>query len=287
MSTTPYVLPGWDTPTAPSVVKSPARSAVSRKPVKQKRRFGTLVRVLGVIMVVELLAVGGALVYLGISQQGSVPDAPVPAHDVSAPNAPVTGATGEAMVDTNAGPMSVEKMQPLHYFIPALGVYSEIVPMTGFTPSRYSGFDSLKIPSDPSKSAWYEKGGALADNGPGTSGTTLLASHITSENKWGVLKQLYTLKGGELIYVKDAAGKLSVWKVSELTTKLHTEFPQEYFKADGARQLVVTTCGEYSAKIGHYTKNIFAIAEPVDPTTKQPFAAPTAPVATPSATRAP
>lgn len=71
-----------------------------------------------------------------------------------------------------------------------------------------------------------------------------------------------------------AEGKLSAWKVTRLHTMMHTEFPQEYWASDGVRQLVVTTCADYDPKKGFYTKNIFAVATPVDPDTGQPMPEP-------------
>ncbi len=45
----------------------------------------------------------------------------------------------------------------------------------------------------------------------------------------------------------------------------HTAFPQEYWSAEGERQLVITTCGGRVVG-GQFKQNIFAIATPVDPT---------------------
>ncbi|MDP9903226.1 class F sortase [Arthrobacter bambusae] len=249
--------------------QKPSQS-VAKKVRKQKRPNGAITVLLWVLLISLLFGGAGAL-YLGYMQQGHVQQVPVPTQAVKVPvTAPVHGADGDATVDTNAGPMNVAHMAPLHYFVPALGVYSGIEPSESFAPSgEYANFDSIKIPWDDSKSVWYSAGGSLGDNGPASTGTTLLASHVTNGVHWGVLRYLYTLKGGELIYVKDAAGKLTAWKVTDLFTKFHTDFPQEYWSAKGVRQLVLITCGDVDAATGQYLKNVFVVATPVDPVTKQ------------------
>lgn len=275
----PFMLPGWDgdpvpvdvfPKTRPNPQKSEQqRSRKPRKRAHQKRRRWVTVLLWALLGALVLGGAGAA--YLGISQQGHVEQAPVPPTSVKVKaDAPVNGADGNTSVDTNAGPMTVEKMQPLHYFVPALGAYSEIVPSDGFEATRYSNFDSIVIPFDDAKSVWYSGGGSLGDNAPGTTGTTMFASHVTNGVNWGVLRYLYALKGGELVYAKDAAGKLTAWKVTEVYTKFHTDFPQEYWSAAGVRQLVLVTCGDYDPASGNYLQNVFAVAVPVDPVTGQP-----------------
>lgn len=227
---------------------------------------------MGGVVVALLLIAGAVVMYIGFAETGEVEDAKLPDAPITVgSDAPLRGDAGDATVDTNAGPMDAASMQPMHYFIPALGVYSEILPMDGFEPSRYSGFESLQLPGDPEKSAWFDPGGGLAFNEPGTEGTTMLASHVSGEGKWGVLKELYSLQGGELVYSADADGVLAAWKITDLYTKFHTDFPEEYWNSNGVRRLVLTTCGEYDPASGTYLQNIFAVAVPVGPVTKEPF----------------
>ncbi|NQX13104.1 class F sortase [Microbacteriaceae bacterium VKM Ac-2855] len=240
-----------------------------RRPSRRSLLFYGLAGALG--------AGGISAIWAGAAQSGAVESAPIPTATVSVPpSADVSGPTGAVEappVQTNAGPMTVDRIEPLHYFVPALGAYSLIVPTSGFAESRYAGFDSLAIPSDSSQSAWYDDGGALAGNEPGTTGTTVLASHVSYNGQWGVLRDLYTMQGGELVYVVDAAGTLSAWKVVQVYSRPHTDFPQEYWSADGPRRLVLITCGDYDDSAGHYLENIFAVAAAVDPVTGQPIGA--------------
>lgn len=79
---------------------------------------------------------------------------------------------------------------------------------------------------------------------------------------WGAMRYLYTLRGGEMIYTKDASGHSQQWQLTQMRVLEHTDFPQDYWSKTGSRQLVVTTCGG-TIRGGHYDKDIFAIATPV------------------------
>jgi sorbitol-specific phosphotransferase system component IIBC len=90
-----------------------------------------------------------------------------------------------------------------------------------------------------------------------------VASHVSQASGWGALRYLYTLRGGEIIYTKDASGHTQQWQLTQMRVLEHTDFPQDYWSKTGSRQLVVTTCGG-TIRGGHYDKNIFAIATPVN-----------------------
>ncbi len=218
------------------------------------------------LLVVAAMALGGILIWQSMQPEESV-EAPVPAQDFVQDAGEPVGPT-EAEVDGQQ--MRPEDMAPGTLFIPAIGAYSPIVAEDGFEASKYAGFDSMEIPSDNSKSGWYSPGGALYG---GDQGTTLLASHITTyEYGWGVLRDLYSLQGGEMFYTKDFDGNLQSWQMTEMRTEFHTDFPQDYWAADGERRLVVTTCGGGLTQWGTYQYNIFAVAVPVDPKPRTPLA---------------
>lgn len=193
-------------------------------------------------------------------------DAPAPTSEVSVPvGTPVRGPDGRtpiSVTDDNGQQimMSVDRMAASRLFIPALGVYSTLIGADGFEQSRYRDFDTLAIPDDPMKTGWYSKGGALAE---GAAGTTFLAGHVAHNNRWGALRSLHKIEGGEVVYTSDANGIVSAWQVNRLWTKVHTEFPQDMWASDGERRLVVTTCAERDPeRPGYYRKNIFVQALP-------------------------
>lgn len=204
----------------------------------------------------------GGLFWFSWQQSQQTAQAPLPAKPVHVPaNTPVVGPAGDKPVQTPSGEISTSTMAPSSVLIPALSAYSQIVGENEFVESRYRGFDTLQIPEDPQKTAWYTAGGALTG---GDEGTTLLASHVSFNGQWGVFRDLYALRGGELVYTKDANGAVQTWKITTLTALPHTQFPAAYWSATGTRQLVITTCGGTSVD-GHYSDNIFAIATPLEP----------------------
>lgn len=264
-----FVLPGWDDEPTPEPASESRSGRVGSLLSKLREDHGWVLWFAAGLVVL----IGAALVFAGVKNRNVDLEAPLPERDIEvSADAPVRGPDGKNdRVGTDVGRMSLSEMGNQRYFIPALGAYSYIYPMDGFTPSRYKGFNSLDLPANPADSSWYSQGGALGDNTPGTEGTTLLASHVSGQGKWGALARLHSLKGGELVYVTDSVGNLSVWKVTRVFTRLHTSFPEEFFAADGPRRLVLTTCGAYDSQTRSNTKNIFAVAEPVDPLTWQPF----------------
>ena len=220
------------------------------------------------LLVIAAMALGGVLIWQSMQPEESA-EAPVPAQDFVQDTGEPVGPT-EAPVDDSGVAMTPADMAPGTLFIPAIGAYSPIVAEDGFEASKYAGFDSMEIPVDNSKSGWYSPGGALYG---GDQGTTLLASHVTSHGYgWGVLQDLYSLQGGEMLYTKDFDGNLQSWQMTEMRTEFHTDFPQDYWAADGERRLVVTTCGGGLTEWGTYQYNIFTVAVPVDPKPRTPLA---------------
>lgn len=240
-----------------------ARASMSRGRRAMSRALG----ILSGALVLAALMLGGVLVWQSMQPAESA-EAPVPAQDFVQEAGEPVGPTEVELEDGTQ--MRPEDMAPGTLFIPAIGAYSPIVAEDGFAPSKYAGFDSMTIPADNSKTGWYSPGGALYG---GDQGTTLLASHVTSSGYgWGVLAELYTLQGGEMFYTKDFDGNLQSWQMTEMRTEYHTDFPQDYWAADGERRLVVTTCGGGLTQWGTYQYNIFTVAVPVDPKPRSAFA---------------
>jgi hypothetical protein len=225
------------------------------------------VTILLIALVVALIAGAGVLAYQGLKPVDV--SAPVPTklfHEKATGTA--TGPDGKtASVTVTNGPaahakaMTVADMGNNSLFIPALGVYMPIEGDSTFVASRYSGFDTIRVPSNPRHGVWYGGGAPLYGD---SEGTTLVASHVSQASGWGALRYLYTMRGGEMIYTKDASGRTQQWQLTQMRVLEHTDFPQEYWSKTGTRQLVVVTCGG-TIRAGHYDKNIFAIATPINP----------------------
>lgn len=244
--------------------KSSGRGAKQARPARSRKGAGRrVVDALLAVVVVGALVAAGFLVWQSMQPPESV-EAPLPESLFSDlqvdPNA-VTGPAEEAVLPDGTT-MTPEQMEPGSMLIPALGVYTVVEQAEEFVGTKYQGFTGLKIPKDPQRSSWYSGGAPLYGS---DFGATLIASHVTGQGEWGVLRYLYTLTGGEMIYTKDYDGNVQSWQVTDMRTEYHTDFPQEYWSPEGERYLVVTTCGGSLTSWGTYQYNIFVIARPVDP----------------------
>lgn len=270
--------PPWSTATGftPPRASSAEPRAAKAVPSVQKRQNrpigGRPLTIALLLLVVALVAGAGLLAYQGMKPTSTASaEAPIPTHLFKEKASGVaTGPDGkEQPVDLQGGTgpaghakaMRAADMGNSSLFIPALGVYMPLEGDSTFVASRYSGFETIKVPTNPHHGVWYAGGAPLVG---ADAGTTLVASHVSQASGWGALRYLYTLRGGEMIYTKDAAGKTKQWQLTQMRVSEHTDFPQEYWSKDGVRQLVVVTCGGVVSG-GHYDKNVFAIATPVVP----------------------
>lgn len=189
-------------------------------------------------------------------------DAPLPEETivVAADNQEPIGPDGIEPVNTNDGLMSVDDMAPGSIFIPAIGAYSEIDPSEEFTGSGYIGFYSIRIPDNAQRSFWYKAGAPLVG---GREGTTLVGAHYGYHGNPGAFQELYTLRGGEIMWTKDFDSNVQKWQTTEMFYLPHTEFPQEFWEKTGVRRLVVTTCGGTASSNGTFSNNVFSSAKPI------------------------
>lgn len=164
--------------------------------------------------------------------------------------------------------MNVEKMEPMSVFVPEAKMYSLARASDEFSPSKYPGMSSIEIPENPHRTVWHSAGGAMAsvnaDGTPAEAGTTFLGSHSGYAGRWGAYLHLAYLQGGETVWTKDGNGVLQRWQVDRIRYMPHTQFPQEYWKADGDRRLVLATCGGTVGADGVYNQNVFVEAKPVE-----------------------
>ncbi len=242
----------------PAEPQKPKPSRADRRAALSKGE--KIVQTVLAAVVVMLVVAAGFLVWTAFTPEDV--ESPLPDTEFEVPaGAPVVGETGKKPVDVGEGKkMTIEDMAPDTVFIPSLGIYMPVESDSTFVSSQYAGFDTLRIPADPKHGVHYASGAPMAG---GEEGTTLVASHVSSRTGWGALRYLYELKGGELIHTKDAEGRLQTWQMTRMRIERHTSFPQEYWAADGDRQLVLTTCGG-PREGGHFVKNVFAIAVPID-----------------------
>jgi len=232
----------------------------SAEGLKKPRRKDPVMIVLSAVAVV-LVVLAGVFAWQALTPEDI--SAPAPASEFERPvDGEAVGPDGVQPVELDDGKqMTVADMAPNSLFIPAIGAYLPVESDATFVDSHYAGFSTLKVPKNPRHGVRYAAGAPMFG---GDAGTTMVAAHVSMKTGWGALRYLYSLTGGEMIYTKDDAGQLQTWQLTKMRVENHTDFPQEFWSAEGARQLVVTTCGG-TLRNGHYDKNIFAIAVPIDP----------------------
>jgi len=274
--------------------QQPVQPLPSRTSSRRRRLtvIGLVVFIVAALVAGTLMIVAGNTPVAQDAPLPAVPDYVAPADQkpvgpdgvggAPTPGNPSPGAVKVENADTGGGEpawnspryatpvtmMSTTLMEPMSVFVPAAKMYSLARPSNSFVASKYAGFTSIAIPGNPHRTVWHSAGGAMAgtnaDGSPATSGTTFLGSHSGYTGLWGAYVNVAYLKGGETIWTKDSQGKLQRWQVSRIRYMPHQEFPQDYWKADGERRLVLTTCGGTSGADGVYNENVFVEAKPVE-----------------------
>lgn len=120
---------------------------------------------------------------------------------------------------------------------------------------------TMALPPDAAEAGWYRFGPA-----PGTTtGTTLVAAHVDSRRSGiGPFSRLRDLARGDAVRVTTADGVTHDYVVVDVEKVPKEQAPvASWFDRDGARRLVLVTCGgEWRADTGHYADNVAATAEP-------------------------
>lgn len=252
---------GFNPPQEPVAEPFPFKLRPSPQPTPRTRRSRVINVLLAVTAGVCVIA-AAALVFKVFAPDAFV-EAPLPASEFDREaDGVAVGATGDDAVEVDGVPMTVADMAPNSMLIPELAVYLPVEAGSTFTSTFYPGFDAIRVPKDPKHGVWYSDGAPMVG---AEAGTTLIASHVARTTGWGALRPLYTLQGGEMVYTKDSEGAVQEWQITTMRVEDHTDFPQEYWAADGERQLVITTCGGRVTSKGQFSQNIFAIAKPIEP----------------------
>jgi hypothetical protein len=193
--------------------------------------------------ILALLTTGAVLVRHGL--HGHQPSAaPLPSAAFSFAD------SAAATVDLQAAVPAAATV-PNRIYIPSLGVDAALV-STGIANN------SLVIPHDVHQVGLWSGGGQL----DGTQGTVLVAGHVNdvSQGK-GALWTLASIAPLTDIWTTDAAGVAMHWRTVRLSTVLKAALPSDLFAANGARRLVVVTCGG-AVHDGAYDRNVVAEAVP-------------------------
>lgn len=196
---------------------------------------------------------GGVMIWLGVFSG----DEPAPLPDSTWTVAtPTPQPTPTATSSTSEGPVTPDTMKPNRLYIPALDVYAKVndEPVANH---------ELQLP-------WHTEVGRYSGGGTVTSstGTLLIAGHVSSYGDPGALKWLSKLQPGDWFYITDADGNRADFVVDGMDVRLKQNLPQDLFDADGARRAVLVTCGGKVIALPdgshHYDSNVIVYGEQVD-----------------------
>jgi hypothetical protein len=235
-------------------------------PGRAPRRSRAISVLLGIAFVGAL--VGGATLIVAGSRTHPAKPAPLPKRPFSvAPQSLPSTAASPAMINQRltggrVGSCSTT-LARRRIVIPALCMDGPVVP------TSLARDGSLIIPEDVHRVGIWDGGAPIV--GPGghavTSGTTLLAGHVNYVGQGnGTFYDLYRSRPGDLVYLTDAAGHVTRWRIFSLRTVVKSALPRSLFAGNsGPRRLVLVTCGGpilREAGYATYRDNVIAEAAP-------------------------
>jgi sortase (surface protein transpeptidase) len=148
------------------------------------------------------------------------------------------------------GPSAVHPAAlPVALTIPAIGVHTKLTRL-GVTAQG-----TLQVPSSTSVAGWY-----TGSPRPGDIGSSIIAGHIDSYQGPGVFFRLRLLHSGDLVYVREADGKLAVFRVNSVRMYPKSKFPTAtvYGPSPDAELRLITCGGVFDQATGSYLSNVVA-----------------------------
>jgi sortase (surface protein transpeptidase) len=138
---------------------------------------------------------------------------------------------------------------PVALTIPAIDVRAKLVRL-GVTARG-----TLQVPSSTSVAGWY-----TGSPRPGDIGSSVIAGHIDSYLGPGVFFRLRLLHAGNLVYVREADGRLAVFRVTSVRMYPKNHFPTAtvYGPSPDAELRLITCGGLFDHATNSYLSNVVA-----------------------------
>jgi hypothetical protein len=183
-----------------------------------------------------LVLLSGPLAQHGISPRPLAHPGPPPAGAVAAPPRPI-------------GPATVAR--PVSLSIPVIGVHTRLIRL-GLTAQG-----TLQVPASTAVAGWYTRGPR-----PGQVGSAVIAGHIDSYLGPGVFFRLRLLRPGNRVYVRQAGGRLAVFRVYAEHSYPKDHFPTQrvYGPAPDPELRLITCGGTFNPATGSYLNNVVVYA---------------------------
>jgi hypothetical protein len=183
----------------------------------------------------------------------SAPPSPTVSNETVVPAAPEVPA--EPTVRSGADVSADEPVgEPLTISIPAIGVFSELVPI-GLLEDG-----TVAVPPDPFVAGWFTGGPR-----PGERGPAVIVGHVDSKKSGpGVFWDLVRLPVGSIVTITTTTGT-NDFVVDEVDRIPKDEFPTErvYGPVPRPALRLVTCGGSFDRSIGHYRDNVVAFLSAV------------------------
>ncbi len=140
---------------------------------------------------------------------------------------------------------------PASLIIPEIGAQSRLIRL-GLTKSG-----ALQVPPTAFVAGWY-----TGSPRPGDIGSSIIIGHIDSKSTHGIFYYLRLLRPGERVYIRQADGKLAVFRVTAVHMYLKARFPTAavYGPTPDAQLRLITCGGTFDFGTGHYLSNVVAFA---------------------------
>ncbi|MDZ7678393.1 MAG: class F sortase [Acidimicrobiales bacterium] len=116
----------------------------------------------------------------------------------------------------------------------------------------------MEIPGT-SEVGWYQHGPA-----PGSSGSAVLAAHISWNGRDGVFRHLTRAEPGQQFTIGYDDGSIAAYEVVAVRQYPKDQLPDDLFATSGDPQVALITCGgSFNRALDSYDDNIVAYAVPV------------------------
>jgi sortase (surface protein transpeptidase) len=138
---------------------------------------------------------------------------------------------------------------PVTLTIPAIDVRTTLIKL-GVTAQG-----TLQVPTSTAVAGWY-----TGSPRPGDVGSSIIAGHIDSHLGPGVFFRLRLLRRGNLVYVREAGGRLAVFRVTLVRMYPKNQFPTRavYGPSPDAELRLITCGGVFDHATGSYLSNVVA-----------------------------
>jgi sortase (surface protein transpeptidase) len=195
-----------------------------------------------------LAALGGGLVAAAIGIVGLVAVRAKPA-DIPRPVAKLGIVPSGAAVAEPSPSAGQPAALPVALSIPAIDVSTKLIKL-GVTAQG-----TLQVPTSTSVAGWY-----TGSPRPGDVGSSVIAGHIDSYLGPGVFFRLRLLRPGDLVYVREANGRLAVFRVNSVHMYPKNHFPTTavYGPSPDAELHLITCGGVFDHATGSYLSNVVA-----------------------------